>query len=313
MPPALPLVSIVTPSYQQAAFLEATLRSVLEQDYPAIEYFVIDGGSDDGSVDIIRRYEDRLAGWVSEPDRGQADAINKGFARARGEFVAWLNSDDLYLPGAVSAAVRALQAHPAASMCYADVVSLDGEGRPINVMTYAPWTLEDLMAFNILGQPAVFMRRAALEQAGGLDLSYHLLLDHHLWLRVAQYGPPVYTPERRAAARFHAAAKNVARAAEFGAEAYRMVDWMRDQPALVDAFRRGERRIRAGAARMDARYLLDCGDARGALRAYLRSLAASPGVALPEWRRILYAAVSPLIPLDALRRSYLERRRKRLE
>ena len=126
-----PVVSIVTPSYNQAEFLEETMLSVLNQGYPNIEYIVIDGGSSDGSVDIIRRYTDRLAYWVSEPDRGQAHALQKGFTHASGEIIAFLNSDDAYLPGAVDTAVGALLADPELAMVHGDSICVDGDGRQI--------------------------------------------------------------------------------------------------------------------------------------------------------------------------------------
>src|SRR5512143_702654 len=123
-----PLVSIVTPSYNQARFLEATLRSVLEQDYPNIEYLVVDGASTDGSVEIIRRYANRLTWWVSEKDSGQSEAINKGLQRAKGHFVGWLNSDDIYLPGTISAAATAFRKHPEAGLVYGDALAIDAGG-----------------------------------------------------------------------------------------------------------------------------------------------------------------------------------------
>ncbi|MCJ7735245.1 MAG: glycosyltransferase, partial [Anaerolineales bacterium] len=126
-----PLVSIVTPSFNQQQYLEQTIQSVLDQDYPALEYFVVDGGSNDGSIEIIKKYQDQLSGWISEPDQGQSDAINKGFARSQGEIMAWLNSDDIYLPGAIRSAVAFLQDNPEVGMVYGDTNLIDGTGRKI--------------------------------------------------------------------------------------------------------------------------------------------------------------------------------------
>ena len=219
-----PLVSIVTPSFNQAAFLEQTICSVLEQDYPNIEYWVIDGGSTDNSIEIIKQFAPRLAGWVSEKDKGQADGINKGLTKATGEIIGWLNSDDLYYPGAIAGAVEAFRLHPEASFVFSDVESIDEQGNAFNLMRYGNWKLPDLMTFHIIGQPGVFMRRAVLEQAGYLDLNYNYLLDVQLWLRMAAIAEPYYAPEEVwAAARIHSDAKNVAHAKDFGVEAFRQI------------------------------------------------------------------------------------------
>ena len=289
-----PLVSIITPSYNQAPYLEATLRSVLEQKYPNIEYLVVDGASTDGSVEIIRKYADRLSWWVSEKDHGQAEAINKGLRRAKGEFVAWLNSDDLYAQGAISKAVAVLLTNPQFGMVFSDVFSIDANNEVFNTMRYGDWNLLDLMSFHIIGQPGVFMRRSVLERAGYLDLNYHYLLDHQLWLRMALALAPIrYIPDFLAAARFHAAAKNVAMAAEFGREAFAIVDWMQAQPDLASLFEEDERSIRAGAYLLSARYLQDGGRQGRAFVHYLKSLWYHPATAWRERRRMLFALGQP--------------------
>src|SRR5687768_13454288 len=140
-----PLVSVVTPSYNQASFLEQTIQSVLGQDYPRIEYIVIDGGSTDDSVEIIRKHAHRLAYWVSEKDSGQAEAINKGFSWTSGEILAWLNSDDYYLPNAISSAVKSLHENPDIVLVYGDMLAVDATGQPINFLRYRQLSLEDLL------------------------------------------------------------------------------------------------------------------------------------------------------------------------
>jgi glycosyltransferase involved in cell wall biosynthesis len=305
------LVSVVTPSYNQAEFIEQTMRSVLEQDYRELEYFVIDGGSTDGSVDIIRCYADRLAGWETEKDSGQAEAINKGMKRARGEIVAWLNSDDTFLPGAVAAAVQAFATHPQAVLVYGDTRAVDGENRILNVSQYRQLLLEDLLCFEIIGQPAVFMRQSAYEAAGGLDTSYHFMLDHQLWIKLAQQGEIVHVPQLWAAARYHPGAKNRAQATGFAREAFRLLDWVEAQPDLAPAFKRVERRARASVQRVNARYLLDDGQPWPALQAWLRAFVIHPPTALRRLN-LLVSAVLNLLGLGAVREAVLRRRQRRL-
>lgn len=289
-----PLVSIVTPSYNQAAFLEQTMLSVLNQDYPNIEYLVADGGSTDGSVEIIKKYAKKLTWWVSEKDKGQADGINKGLAQAKGELIAWVNSDDYYQPGAVSAAVAALQANPEAGFVFGDVQVVDKDSRILNNLQYGDWHLEDLMTFHIIGQPAVFMRRSVLEKAGYLDLDYHFMLDHQLWLRLGLQAGMKYVPQLWAGAHYYEGCKNLSQAAEFGKEAFRIVEWMRATPEFNDRVTWLLPKMLAGAERINAFYLLDAGEYWHSFLSYWRGFLLCPEVILPEWYRMAYALVAPL-------------------
>ncbi len=307
--PEQPLVSIVTPSYNQADYLEQTLNSVLEQDYARIEYLVADGASNDGSVEIIRKYADKLAWWVSEKDSGQGEAINKGLAYAKGEIMAWLNSDDYYLPGTVSSAVKVFKENPDVVLIYGDMLAVDETGRTFNVLKYKQLSLENLVCFQIIGQPAVFFRREAYKQAGGLDTTFHFLLDHHFWIRIAQHGRIMHVPQTWAAARYHSEAKNRLKAAEFGREAFRILDWAKGQPGLAETLTGVERCARASAHRVDARYLLDAGRAPAALRAWFRALVIHPRTALARLN-IFASALLHVTGLRALREFVLRQRQR---
>ena len=306
------LISIITPSYNQADFLEQTIRSVLAQENAQFEYLIVDGASTDGSVGIIENYAASLAWYVSEADSGQACAINKGFVRAKGEIIAWLNSDDYYLPDTLAKVADLFAQHPEAGIVYGDVLSVDSAGNPINLQHFQPYTLDDLMAFKIISQPAVFMRRSLLEEAGYLDDDYHFLLDHQLWLRIAQLAPLIYTSQTLAVARYHDEAKNIAHAEEFGAEAFKILAWMKTQPKLAPRLAENEAKILAGVHHLDAFYLVEAGKMRVGLRAYWRAFRQHPPTALKSWKRILYAFLS-LLGFARVRDVYLKARKKRLK
>lgn len=223
----LPVISVITPSFQQAGFLERTIRSVLEQDYPALEFLVLDGGSTDGSVEIIRQYEDRLDFWRSEKDRGQADAINQGFQRATGDIVCWLNSDDQLAPGALATVGRFFAEHPDATWLAGAVDEIGVNGERVRLVeprfdSLAHWLSSRSYSF---AQPGNFWRHSLLDDLGLLDESFHFVLDREYWLRLAVAGHrPHCIKDIVATAIQHDQAKTMSRQDEAYREHWRLAE-----------------------------------------------------------------------------------------
>ena len=215
----LPRISVVTPSFNQAPFLERTIRSILDQDYANLEYIVIDGGSTDGSIDIIRRYSSRLAYWVSEPDRGQSDAINKGLRRASGDWLAWQNSDDVYYPGVFASLARAAAAHPRASLITGDMAMIDLEDRRLHEQRYVRPTYGALRAEGmILTNQAAFWRKSVHESIGYVSETLTCAFDYEWFLRVTERFDAWHVPEIWGGLRMHDTTKSTRLAQRFAAE-----------------------------------------------------------------------------------------------
>jgi glycosyltransferase involved in cell wall biosynthesis len=216
-PPRRPFLSVVTPSFQQGEFLEETIQSVLGQSFGDFEYVVCDGGSDDGTIEVLRRHEDRVR-WVSEPDRGQADAVHKGISMTSGEVIAWINSDDVYLPGAFELVAEVFRRQPELSVAYFAADYIDENGAVLEPCLTEPWNPQRLFDVCFVTQPAAFFRRELYERAGGLDRDLHYCLDYELWLRLAAYGPFLYVPIKVACSRLYPWNKTRARAVEHATE-----------------------------------------------------------------------------------------------
>jgi glycosyltransferase involved in cell wall biosynthesis len=218
-----PLFSIITPSYNQGEFLAETIESVISQsgDF-RLDYVIIDGGSSDNSVEIIRHYQDALdrkqcpiacrgitLRWLSEKDRGQTDALIKGFGMAQGEILAWLNSDDTYLPGALQAATDHFCANPESALLYGDAHYCDPQGAVIGSYRTGPFDYQRLAWFNFICQPATFFRRDAFAAVGGLDGSLQFAMDLDLWIRIGSRFSCGYLPQTLALYRLHETSKTV--------------------------------------------------------------------------------------------------------
>jgi glycosyltransferase involved in cell wall biosynthesis len=270
---ARPLVSVVVPSYQQGRFLEQALRSVLEQEYEALEVIVVDGASTDQSVEVIRRYADRLAWWTSEADRGQAHALNKGFARAGGDVLGWLASDDVLVPGAIARVVDELERRPGLLLVYGEALFVDESGAELFPLEPRPFDVEAMVraCANHVVQPGSLFRRRAWELAGPLNEDGHYLFDFEFALAVGREGPVVPIPDRLALYRVHPESKSGGGSLLKARDYVRFADEFLARSGLPGAAQgRGSAYLAAGD------YFYDAGELADARRALLRSLRLKP-------------------------------------
>ena len=222
----MPLVSIVTPSFNQGTYIRATLESVLSQDVHDIELIVMDGGSTDNTVEVLREFSDPRLVWYSESDRGQSHALNKGFRLSHGEYLSYLNSDDLLMPGAVRFALEYFAVHPRCDMVYGDCQVIDGAGRQIGTSPGKPFDLaQALRGVNPVVQPGAFWRRNVLESVGDFDETLRYTMDYDYWLRAGVKGFQLdYVSGERSAFRVHSQSKTMAESVHFWQDREHVID-----------------------------------------------------------------------------------------
>ena len=204
-----PLISIITPSFNQGEYIEDTIKSVVSQNYPNIEYIIVDGSSTDETLDILKKYKKKIR-WISEKDNGQADAVNKGIKLTKGEIVAWLNSDDILLPDAVNRIANFFSRNHEVMMVYGKCYYIDQVGEIIGKYPTEEFSFEKLARFNFISQPSTFFKRNAFYDVGGLNSGLHYSLDYDLWIRISARFKVKYLSEFLSGYRLHETSKTVA-------------------------------------------------------------------------------------------------------
>jgi glycosyltransferase involved in cell wall biosynthesis len=272
---------VVTPSYNQVEYLEETIRSVLLQGYPDVEYIVVDNCSTDGSVEIIGKYERWLTNSVIEPDRGQTDAINKGWRRSTGSVVAYLNADDFYLPGAIAAAVEAFRTTPEAGMVYATAMIVDDAGDDLRPWRAEPFDLKTMLVVgSIVPQPAAFYSIEALEAVGYVNERWHMIMDFDLAIQIGTRYTTVCIPATLARFRAHSESKTRVRFETMAAELVEFLAGFRaDGPVLREWLLR-RRALSRIYYELSHAYVGEEGLAANALRPLLKSILCYPPFAL---------------------------------
>lgn len=299
-----PLVSIVIPNLNGANFLEQAIRSVLDQDYPRIELILIDGGSTDGSLEIIQRYAESASYWVSEPDRGQSHAVNKGLRQAHGAILSWLNSDDLLSTGTVSRIIEVFQEHPAVDLIHGRVQRIDEAGRLIPT-PLLPKDTVDFGADKVLGecvinQPGAFWRREIMERTGLLDEELHFAMDYEYWARMALAGANFHRLHQVLAQfRLSSGSKTVGQTAAMAKEQLVVLDRLLSIPNLVGSMNispaQARRQARATRARICLQVAYGCFKDRRlvpALGYFFKAVVNDPSALFdPRYRLLLIASL----------------------
>jgi glycosyltransferase involved in cell wall biosynthesis len=304
-----PRVSIVTPSYNQGAFLEETIVSVLEQDYPDVEYIVVDDGSTDGSVEIVRRYGNRLAWWASQPNAGQVAAINRGFERATGEILGWINADDTLLPGAISTVVGELERDPGLLLVYGDALFIDEESREVGYLPARQFDVPCMLRAleNHVVQPGSLFRRRALELAGPLDERAYYFFDFEFAIRLGAVGRAKRLRKPLATYRVHPDSKSVGAPLRKAVDYERVAEGFVPGPAFPERWRPLAGEAQAAAYLGAGEYFYAALELERSRRAFARALRLQPRYLLQRRPRSL--ALKSLLPRPVVR-GLRDRRRR---
>jgi glycosyltransferase involved in cell wall biosynthesis len=303
----LPLVSVITPSFNQGEFIEETIQSILDQDYPNIEHIVIDGASTDGTVSMLKRYDRRIS-WLSEPDRGQSDAINKGFRRARGDIMTWLGADDVYERNTVAKIVKHFEEHSDTGMVYGECLYINSMGQTIGKYPSRDFDIAGLLLFGFIPQPTVFMRKSVLDRVGLVDTDLHFAMDLDLWVRIAMSGRVDFIPAILARYRLHDGTKTVSSSGAFEREGIRVKERYLNDANFKKCLDSSYRNVSCRVYLKIASFYFYEGEVTKTVQYLMKAFAANPvsrefwGLPYGAWRSIRRMQNRRMVPHSSERR-----------